>query len=64
MRFRNPRLDRIWLWAIGLSFALMAPIGIALSYQRHPMFGIAQAVLIGIALWHWTTAQASTPQSD
>lgn len=51
-------LDRLWLVLVALSFAFLTPLWIALWWERAPLLGAAQAVLIGWRVWVWVTAPA------
>ena len=62
LRFRWRWLDRLWLTLIALAFLFMAPIWIALWWERHWALGLIQVVFIVGLLWR--AAQASTPKSS
>lgn len=52
-----PRLDRLWTYTVWLAFLFMAPIWILLWYERHPLLGFAQLVLIIYPLWRECVAE-------
>lgn len=56
-----PRLDRIWLWAIGISFLLMAPTWVVMWYEREPYLGLIQGAVIAWLLWRWIAVPALKP---
>ncbi len=46
-----PRLDRLWTYTVWGAFVVLAPLWIALWWQRHPALGLLQLGIIGYPLW-------------
>lgn len=40
------RLDRAWTYTVWAAYALMVPIWLVMSWEKHPALAIIQAVLI------------------
>ena len=51
MRLSNRTLDRIWLLVVATAFTCMAPLWVAIWYERHPLLGLVQAALIVRYCW-------------
>lgn len=43
-------LDRTWTYVVWTAAIFLAPIWIALWYERHPLLGLSQAILIIVPL--------------
>ena len=57
------RLDRIWLWIIGIAFLFIVPIWIALWWERHPLLGLVQLAFIGWRVVTWVIAPPAPEQA-
>lgn len=59
-------LDRLWTYTVWVAFLFMAPLWVALWWQRHPLLGVTQILIIGYPLFRECRAELrrKTPKND
>lgn len=51
------KLDRLWTYTVWAAFLFMAPLWILIWYERHPLLGFSQLVMIVYPLWRECVAE-------
>lgn len=67
MRFKNPTVDRIWLWIIAIAFTMWLPIWLILRIEDYGLMNVALffLALFLIGLWRaWPTDRPSREPSN